>query len=335
MSSNFNHDLASAFVQDPLHIRNLLYSHELGAFFIYQEDKGYFKIFNEEQREFQRYVLKFLEPRATKNITSSLVNDIVTLIKMKIFRTINKVESNFIALSDNLLNLKTFDMLPFAVENLTFNSLPFKTDELCIPKPDSLWLTFLDEVIVLQDLTPDRDLQSLLQEMFGYMLMTSTKAEKAFFLVGEGANGKSVLLNVLRTMVGEHNCSSKSIEALTTNKHATYGLVGKSVNICSEEESDYIKSDKFKALVTGEPVDIEPKFGNATSGVLPIKFIFATNEMPTFNGFNNGLLRRMVIIPFFRTIAEDKRDVEMTSKLLVELPSIVGWALEGAKRLDR
>lgn len=334
MASNFNHDLAALFVQDENHLKNLLYSYELDAFYLYQPDQGYFKLFDEKRHDMENYILKFLQQRVTKNISMSLIKDIKSLIKLMTCRKIGYLESKYIALKSQLLDVETFDLLPFSPELITFSTLPFDASELTLPKSDSLWFKFLDEIVVKEDLTPDKELQKTIQEMFGYALLPSSKAEKTFFLVGEGANGKSVLLNVLRNVVGEHNCASKSIESLTTDRFATSGLVGKTLNICSEEESDYIKSDKFKAIVSGEPIDIERKFGEATTGRFSVKFVFATNEMPTFSGFNYGLLRRMVIIPFLKTIEEEKRDVNLIHRLLQELPSIIGWSLEGAKQLS-
>ena len=334
MASLTNQELVRKFIQDERHIQKLLYSYELDSFFFYQEDKGYFKLQDRQLKEFENYVENFLYEESPKNITTARIEDIVKYLKIKTSRKVGSEEAEYLSFAEGqVLRLSDFTLHAYDLNKIALHHLPFNPYKVITMQPTPMWSKFLDEVVVKDNLTPDRELQSLLQEMFGYSLLQTTKAEKTFFLVGEGANGKSVMLNILRKVVGESNCSSKSIEALTTDRFATSGLIGKTVNICSEEESDYIKSDKFKAIVSGEPIDIERKFGEAVSGRFSVKFIFATNEMPTFSGFNNGLLRRMVIVPFKKTIEESLRDVDLSKKLEAELEGIVSWAIEGARRL--
>ena len=67
--------------------------------------------------------------------------------------------------------------------------------------------------------------------MFGNALLATLEAHATFFLVGKGANGKSVLLEVLRHMMGEKFCASVSIESMTTNRFTTYSLICKKINL--------------------------------------------------------------------------------------------------------
>jgi putative DNA primase/helicase len=124
-----------------------------------------------------------------------------------------------------------------------------------------------------------------------------------------------------------------SIEKLTTNDFAASSLIGKKINICLEEESSYVKSDKFKAMVSGDPINVERKYGDSFMWEPTVKYVFATNEMPTFSGLNYGLVRRIKIIPFNRIIEDHKKDTRLTDKLGTELSGILAWAMAGAKRL--
>src|SRR5690606_11449953 len=61
------------------------------------------------------------------------------------------------------------------------------------------WLRFLDQVT-----GGDAELQAYLQRMFGYCLTGATSEHALFFLYGTGANGKSVFVNTLFTLLGDY-----------------------------------------------------------------------------------------------------------------------------------
>jgi len=127
-----------------------------------------------------------------------------------------------------------------------------------------------------------------------------------------------------------------TLETMTTNRFATSSLVGKFINISDEEESKYMRSDKFKALVSGDTMTAERKFGGTFEFNPQAKMVFATNEMPTFDGVNYGIRRRVFIIPFRRTITLEERDPFISERFIPsELQGIMRWAMEGLVRLRR
>jgi putative DNA primase/helicase len=123
-----------------------------------------------------------------------------------------------------------------------------------------------------------------------------------------------------------------SIQSLTTDKFRTASLVGKLVNISNEEESKFIKADVLKALITGDTMTAERKFGDPFSFTPNTKFAFCTNEMPSFDTLNYGLKRRIKFIPFYRRFKDNEQDKELQEKLSQEIPGIIGWAIKGARR---
>lgn len=62
---------------------------------------------------------------------------------------------------------------------------------------------------------------------------------------------------------------------------------------------------------------------------ITFKLWMATNHMPFIRGTDNGIWRRLVIIPFNYQIERGKVDKDLTSKLMNELPGIFLWMLEG------
>jgi putative DNA primase/helicase len=72
-----------------------------------------------------------------------------------------------------------------------------------------------------------------------------------------------------------------------------------------------------------EPINIVPT----------ARVVITTNLLPEFKDVSEGIRRRMVPLTFGVTVAEDKRDALLSEKLLVELPGIFNWAVQGLARL--
>ena len=326
-------DMAAEFCQFEDYPRTIVYIKDIKQVAHYHHDAGYFKPFDNEA--FDQFVYKWLLGRWQKNLSTSIAEDIAQQIQWLLPRIIPNMQSNYIALTDKLLNLKTFEYEPFAVEKTTFYKLNVSSVAIEANRGKGLrFQEFLDYVLVSPEtLEADKQLQSFVQEIFGYCLLPTLEKHSAFFFLGEGSNGKSVLLSVLGEIMGKEFVTAFSVEKLTTDRWAKSHLPGKRVNICTEEESQFVKSDAFKALVSGDIINAEYKYGNNFEFQPTLKFVFATNEMPTFNGFNHGLVRRIKIIPFNRIIPDALQDTKILGKLLSELPAIVAWAIDGAKRL--
>src|SRR5262249_22658916 len=119
-------------------------------------------------------------------------------------------QRNLIALSIGLLDLdalfgeKTDVLLPHTPSWCSLNCLPYPyvSDADC-PR----WHAFLDH-----NLEGHEDRIALLQEWFGYCLTVDTTQQKFLMLVGEGANGKSVICAVQEGMLGSDNCSNVPLE---------------------------------------------------------------------------------------------------------------------------
>lgn len=324
-----NQEIARQFLNDERYQKNLLFCISFDLFYIY-EDGWYRQI---TPREFSELVWEFIcDNYPEHNVKTSMVDDVVHQIKWAVYRKVQDMDSPYIAFSDRLFNMDTFQPEDFDRKKIATFRLPFAYENINMEIPR--WKQFLESTLVIKGTTdPDEDVINLVQEMFGYYLLNNLKAQKVFFMVGTGSNGKSVMINLLENMIGYDFISAMSLQFLTTDQFATSNLIGKKINICNEEESKYLRSDKFKALISGDLIDAGRKFEGRLAFRPRTKYLFASNVLPTFDGFNYGMKRRIIIIPFNRTFTEEERDVDMAEKLRAELPGVVAWAIEGAKRL--
>lgn len=331
MSKPKNNTLTVAFLTTPAYDGKLVYVKSLDSLFLYQKGKYYRPV---DISVLRRDLWAFLAnnyPEA--GITDSLLSDIIKQIPSAIPSYIPALDDHYVAFDDCLLDTADFSTHSFDPLKVAMVYVPIPYSSID-SAPCPTWLSFLDTVFVHEDdpATPDRDTIELVQEMLGYMLIPQMYAEAAFFLIGNGSNGKSTLVNVLTSILGNDAISSYSIEALTTRPFTVAALIGKRLNICSEEESKFIRADKFKALVSGELTSAERKYGHPFEFRPTTKFLFCTNEMPSFNEINYGLKRRVKIIPFFRKFSDKDKDIFMSKKLAAELPGIIYWAFQGLHR---
>jgi putative DNA primase/helicase len=341
-AQNKNQYAAKAFVENPMHKQMLMYVEEIRSFAHYDAEKGLYKILNKDEET--SYFYRSLAFGTNRNITIAIVNDIVRQISFLTERRKQNTISKYLALKDGLLDTDTGETMPFDINKVAFYSLPLTSAEAKEAYSNNYILAncrfkkFLDEVLITSDEEnpePDKDLQALTQELFGYCLVPTTKSEATFFLKGSGSNGKGVVIELLEHLMGAENVSSTDISQLTNDRFAYADLIGKRVNLSTENEGEHVTSDKFKALISGDPVRIERKYGDSYTARLPIKYVFSTNDFPKFSGFDFALMRRIKILPFNKEFQSHERDLELKPflKSEAEFKHVAMWALNGLFRL--
>ena len=236
-----------------------------------------------------------------------------------------------IDVSVTLINLQngTFEITPekqilrpFRREDFLTHQLPFSYQE---GTEAPRFQKYLDRVL------PDKGSQQVLAEFCGYVFIRHLKLEKALLLYGSGANGKSVFYEVLRALLGGHNCSSYSLSSLTNTQNGYFRamLQNKLVNYASEIHGR-LEADMFKQLVSGEPVEARLPYEKPFLLQHYAKLVFNANELPKDVEHTHAYFRRFLIIPFTETIPVHEQDVELPQKIIAEeLPGVFNWMLKG------
>lgn len=135
-----------------------------------------------------------------------------------------------------------------------------------------------------------------------------------FILTGDGSNGKSTILDCMKSMLGKRNYSSLDFKDLNHQFRAS-ALYGKLANIGDDIGSGYIDdSSMFKKIATGETVTLEKKGRDAFETELHSTLIYACNEIPKINDKTNGLLRRLMLISFDAEFSINDKDYDPNIK---------------------
>jgi len=209
-----------------------------------------------------------------------------------------------------------------ASDNLRY-LLPFDFD---VKAKCPQFLEFLDEVL------PDVELQAVLAEFVGYVFAPSLKLEKALIAYGSGANGKSVVFDVVRALLGGDNVSHYALSSLATDYFRAM-LANKLLNYASEISSK-IEAETFKKLVSGEPVEARLPYGKPFILSNYARLAFNGNDLPHGVEHSDGFFRRFLVIPFTVTIPPDRRNPNLAREIIAnELPGVMNWALAGLQRI--
>jgi putative DNA primase/helicase len=188
------------------------------------------------------------------------------------------------------------------------------------------FLQYLNEIFELDEDKYEK--ARVVLELIGYSLLQSCPFPAFPILIGGGANGKSVLFDVLVKLVGRDQAAAQSLARLG-DRFVNGSLRGKLINLVPEMNvGEVLKDGALKAFTAGDYVSGEFK-GKDGFEFKPYATLWtATNNMPHTRDLSEGMARRAIVIPFNRKFAESERDPDLTGKLLKELPGIMAAALQ-------
>ena len=238
-----------------------------------------------------------------------------------------------------LINLQngTFEINNGNTKNRAFNPKDFLTYQLPFSYDKDatapIFQKYLDKVL------PDPERQKVVAEYLGYVFIRHgsnvLKEERTLILYGSGANGKSVLFEVVRSLLGTENISSYSLESLTDANGYFRAMIDTKLLNYASEISSRMDPDRFKNLVSGEPIEARHPAGRAMQIEQYAKLMFNCNALPKAKGdLTNAFFRRFLIVPFDVTIPEAEQNKNLHTEIIEsELAGVFNWILAGLHRL--
>lgn len=256
------------------------------------------------------------------------VNEVIFYIKTKTYVShdiINK-DKFLINLKNGIFSLENSLFLPHSPNYFFTNQLPIEYNlENDCPKIKK----FLEEILREEDIP-------IIQELFGFCLWRDYQIHKAFMFIGEGANGKSTIINLIKEFLGSENVSSVALQDFDTNRFASAELFGKLANLYADlPDKAMYSTGKFK-MITGEDIiSGEKKFKGRFNFTNFAKLIFSTNKVPMARDESGAFFRRWIFIKFPNIFEGEKCNPNILREITTpeELTGLFNWSIEGLKRL--
>lgn len=200
-----------------------------------------------------------------------------------------------------------------------------------VPGPAPNWNRFITEVCC-----GDADLKGFIQRMLGYGLTGDRREQVLFFWYGLGANGKSVLSDFFRWILGDYALKLPASVLMTSRgeRHPTEiaQLAGKRLAVSSElDETSFFNEALVKELTGDESATARFMRGDFFQFGLTHKHVIIGNFKPRFRGGDSAMARRMRLVPFNATFDGPAKDPLMLTKLKAEAPAILSWMVQGAR----
>lgn len=291
-------------------------------------------LYTEAKTEEDRYRAKLLSDWAKKCERRSIrINSIMDVRPMVSVKKKDFDAHKYLFNCENgVINLQTGELLPHDRDLLLtkFSPISYKKNANC---PN--WLAFLRSIFLTPEGKPDEELIKYLQKAIGYSLTGVTKEQIMFFLFGNGRNGKSTFINVIQDILGDYARQTNSDTFLKKKNDSGINndvarLDGaRFVSAVESEEGQQLSEALVKQITGGEKMSARFLRQEYFEFTPEFKVFFTTNHKPIIKGGDNGIWRRIKLIPFTVTIPEEQIDADLPEKLKNELPGILRWVVDG------
>lgn len=192
-----------------------------------------------------------------------------------------------------------------------------------------LWTAFLERIF-----RHAPELIEFMRRALGYALLGTVSEHVLIFCWGQGANGKSTLLNCMARMLGDYARTAPAdlLLASQNERHPTEIAALRGARLVTAQELAAGRAwdeAKLKTLTGGDRLtarymrqdffEFEPQF----------TLMLAGNHKPSFRGVDEAIRRRVRLVPFTQNIPPEERDLELAAKLQAEWPAILRWCIDG------
>lgn len=150
-----------------------------------------------------------------------------------------------------------------------------------------------------------KEAANVVKTYIGYMFVrTYQNFQKFMILHGKGGDGKSTILNYLRSLVGASNTSNVDLADLvdrSSGKFLTSKLYQKDLNYFADIGDGFMEqTSMLKGLTGGDAITGQFKNKDPFEFVNHAKLIFSANRLPVFNDFTDGFIRRPLIVEVYK-----------------------------------
>jgi len=287
---------------------------------VYEEDR---------KGEILKYKIQSLIYRDFQN--SRTINRIYDLLLIqpsikKQYGELNQFPAYWVNFKNGMLDVKTMELLPHSPQYFSMNQIPHnftsltKADLERFPHSQQFLKTSFDV----------QDIETVFQYM-GVCLTHTILYQVFLLLLGEGANGKSLLIEMFHAVIGEKNISNLSMDKLTQRFFSSQ-LFLKLINTCADIPKINIDDDaELKKIIGGDSIQAEFKGKDSFSFKPYAKLLFSANRFPHVDDKSDGFRRRLRVIEMNKK--PQNKDIHLKEKMLKEIDFWIFTAVQGLRKV--
>lgn len=281
-------------------------------------------LYSNDPNEFEKQMLHKIP-----SLKDAQRKEVYKYITLKCTKDGEFANPKYLGLKSNILDIQDMTTVPYSPNLMINNRIGYDYDQ-------NAYSAIMDKTLNKVCMN-DPQIRSLLEEMVGYSLYRKNSMQSCFILTGEGSNGKSTILNILKKLLGKQNYTSLDLRELEdTFKPAE--LYNKLANIGDDISAKYLESSSvFKKVVTGESFIVQRKYAQPFELESYATQIFCANELPQVHDRSDGFSRRIVIVPFNAKFSKNDSDYDpfIEDKLLTDeaIQYFLRIAIEGLRRV--
>ncbi|HEU5024143.1 MAG TPA: phage/plasmid primase, P4 family [Spirillospora sp.] len=186
----------------------------------------------------------------------------------------------------------------------------------------------------VERILPDAEVRAFVQRYLGYAILGTVVEHVLGIFYGSGANGKGTLTNTVDYVLGDYAITpdAELLAERTGNFHPTSSatLFGARLAVVQEfDEGRRLAEGTVKRLTGGDPVPARRMREDFWEFDPSHTFVLATNHKPVIRGTDEGIWRRLRLVPFDVVIPEAERDGHLGERLRLEADGILAWLVEG------
>jgi P4 family phage/plasmid primase-like protien len=233
---------------------------------------------------------------------------------------------------NGVIELKTGKLLPHSPDMLLTKicNTVYDSSAMC---PE--WMKFLNTIFL-----GNENLISFIQKAVGYGMTGDVSQQVFFILHGDGANGKSTFVETFYRILGSYAAITPTSTLIAKRGNEIPNdvarLKGARFIISSElERSKLLDEALVKRFTSEEPISArflrQEFFEFKPTG----KIFLSSNYKPTIRGTDDGIWRRIRLVPFEHKFEGANKIENFAEKFLYpELPGILAWAVRGFLKMQ-
>lgn len=270
------------------------------------------------------------ETEAKRISSAKTVNAVVTLAqsdrRVVVPTSVWDADPLLLNTPGGIVDLRTGEMRARGIEYVTQTAMVAPDFSAKCPT----WQRFLQQVFL-----GDNAMIEFMQRSMGYWLSGSVREQVIHFLHGQGSNGKSVLSDLVKWIVGSYGVKLAATALMQSRgeRHPTElaQLRGKRLALSSElGEHDFFNEALLKELTGDATLSARFMRGDFFEFSMSQKHLIVGNFKPRLRGGDPAIARRMLLVPFNATFKGEAKDMSLPEKLKGEAPAILAWMIKGA-----